>query len=244
MSPPAAPPEAPAYRLTVEQVRLETASARTLRLGLPPGATLRFQPGQFMLVSSLEEPARKLAFSLASSPLEAGWVEVTVGSGGGTGRPLLEAREGDVLEARGPYGRFTLDERAPESVFLFGGTGAAPLRSMLRYALDKSLPMRLNALGSFRTPADVLYRSEWAEFASRGARVHLSVTRLEAGADAAWTGGRGRLTPATVASIVPGWRGAVHYLCGPERMVADLTEGLAAMGVPREAIRCERRGEY
>ncbi len=141
-----------------------------------------------------------------------------------------QAEVGDVLEVRGPIGRwFTWDVRTP-ALCLVGGTGVVPAVSMLRTArrLHRSELLRIVAVA--RSPAMLPYADELA----RGGAT-LAFTR-EATAD------RPAGAP-TAAELTPLLEGVeLAYVCGSARFASYAESLLLDCGVEAGAIRVERFG--
>ncbi len=160
---------------TVKEARPETATARTLTLGVPgwPGHI----PGQHVAVKLTAEDgySAQRDYSIASAP-EPGRLEITVQRlEDGEVSPYLAgiAEPGDQFELRGPIGGWFTWHPAGERPLLLiaGGSGVVPLMSMIRAHSPAASaagggdngkpPVRL--IYSARTPADVIYASELSE---------------------------------------------------------------------------------
>jgi ferredoxin-NADP reductase len=141
-----------------------------------------------------------------------------------------EAEVGDVLEVRGPIGRwFTWDVRTP-ALCLVGGTGVVPAVSMLRTArrLHRSDLLRIVAVG--RSPAVLPYADELAR---GGATLAFTRERTEARPAGA----------ATAAELTPMLEGVeLAYVCGSARFASYAESLLLDCGVEAGAIRVERFG--
>src|SRR5579885_1687203 len=98
---------------------------------------IAFCPGQFVNVTANVTPNTRVrrAYSIASSPLESEFrLTVKRMENGSLSTYLCDkAAVGDVVDVRGPYGIFTLEEKAAQSIFIAGGSGIVPFRSMWRY---------------------------------------------------------------------------------------------------------------
>ena len=113
---------------------------RTLHLRLPPDTHFRFTPGQFvscLLPVGGSDIVR--AYTIASHPEDVPAIEIVwnlVPNGQGS-HYLFGLGIGDTLRFTGPWGTFTLDQApAADCVFIADGTAIAPIRPMLRRALD------------------------------------------------------------------------------------------------------------
>jgi CDP-4-dehydro-6-deoxyglucose reductase len=138
---------------TVGDVEIKTLPCRIARmtplapdvmqvwLRLPAVETLRFQPGQYLDV--LLEGGRRRSFSIASPPHDSELIELHVRRvpGGGFTDRLFgtgDLNAGALLRIEGPVGQFTYRPGTSPMIMIAGGTGFAPLKSMLRHALEQS----------------------------------------------------------------------------------------------------------
>jgi ferredoxin-NADP reductase len=182
-------------------------------------------------------------YSVASAPEDTAkghfvefLIKVTASDRWGEDFPPL--RRGMRLVVKGPFGRFTFPERPPERHFLFigGGTGIAPLRSMIRHARAAGHGGRISLLYSAKTPNDFAYRGELRAMARRG-EIELMLTATR-GPDESWRGQRGRITT-TQLEILLDDPETLSFVCGPAAMVDDVPRMLRQLGVDRSRIRIE-----
>lgn len=229
-----------AWDAVVDGIVEECRGVRTFRLSVPDA--LSFRPGQSVSLAFPDEPSVKRWYSIASSPLERGFIEVTASLVARVTERLFALKGGETLQVSGPHGAWVYEDSARAAVLASGGTGLAPFRSMLRYALGKGLPVRLALAHSARTPEDLAYARELEDFARRGVSLHLTMTR-PAESSRRWEGPVGRLDAARLVELAGGSEEARYYLCGPSPMVADLEAGLLAAGVGAGRISRERWGK-
>lgn len=225
--------------MLVESVRLETPSVKTLRLRLPEGVPFSFLPGQWIQLHFPGESHDKRAYSIASSPLDRGAIEITFANAGKFTARLFETKPGDRFVVEGPYGRWTYAGDAAHAVVVTAGTGIAPVRSMARLVIDKPLDKLLSIFYSSKTEQDIVYRSEIEEWSRHpNIRVHATLTR------GSWTGPTGRLNLKTIAQAIGDLREPVYYLCGPNSLVEAIFRALLDAQIPRERIHREKWGEF
>ncbi|MFH1725567.1 MAG: FAD-binding oxidoreductase [Elusimicrobiota bacterium] len=234
------------FDATVSQIIQEGRDSKTFRLELPEGASFDFRPGQFVRVAFPEEPEARRPYAIGSSPLEKGFVEITLerlGLGSPT-RDIFDLRGGETLRVHGPYGDWQYRDEDRHAVLISSDTGITPLRSMIRYVLDKGLPNRVALFYAARTPSRIIFRRELEDFARNGIQVHVTIT--EPGgmlADELWDGPTGPITVPAIRMSVPGFREATYYLSGSGRDIEKLRDRLAKAGVARERILYENHGE-
>jgi ferredoxin-NADP reductase len=140
------------------------------------------------------------------------------------------AEVGDVLELRGPIGRWFRWDTYTPAVCLVGGTGVVPAVAMLRAArhLGRSDLLRVMAVG--RSPEELPYAEELARAGAATAFTRHATSDRPAG-------------PPTEAEITPLLAGAdVAYVCGSARFAEFAEDLLVESGMSPEAIRVERFG--
>jgi NAD(P)H-flavin reductase len=225
--------------LRVTSIRRATPSTRVVRLALD-GARFSYKPGQAAFIGV--DQRELTPYSIASAPEESkqhGWLEFLLKiESSGWGSHLTGLRRGGHLTIQGPVGSFVFPTRPRERQFLFvaGGTGIAPLRSMVRHAFACRQPGRLHLLYSARTPSDFAYLSELKRYAREG-RLDLSLTATRE-VPARWRGERGRITSDRLAALVETPL-TLCFVCGPAAMVDDVPRMLLELGIDRKRIRIE-----
>jgi ferredoxin-NADP reductase len=186
-------------------------------------------------------------YSIASAPedtSENGWVEFLIKIDAherwGEGFPPLA--RGQELALRGPFGSFTFPDRPDERhcLFIAGGTGIAPMRSMIRHARARQIGGSYRLLYSARTPEDFAYLGELRGMARRG-ELQLSLTATR-GCGENWRGGRGRIASSQLAALID-TPATLCFVCGPAAMVNEVPEMLSKLGIERSRIRAEESEE-
>jgi glycine betaine catabolism B len=224
------------HRTHVVEVVRRGGHAVSARFERPAGFS--YLAGQWAFVT-IEQGGEALTrhLTLSSSPTEP-FLEMTKGM---TGHPFAEAfaalAPGDEVVIRGPRGRFTLQDGDEDVVFISGGIGVTPLRSMARYVTDTNLLVRILLLYSARTEEDVLFREEFEEMQRKSPRLGVRVTLTRPGPG--YSGPTGRIDRAFVEQAVPDVRGRGFYVSGPGAMVDEMAALLGEMGVPDGQVRRE-----
>jgi ferredoxin-NADP reductase len=224
----------------------ETPTVKSLVLDVPgwPG----HRPGQHVDVRLTAEDGYQAqrSYSIASEPENARLMLTVELIEEGEVSPYLtsDIRPGDKFELRGPIGGYfvwTVSIGGP--LFLVaGGSGIAPLMSMLRYraAAKSTTPALL--LYSSRTFEDIIYRQELDQMAARndGLTVVYTLTRQQ---PPGWTGGSRRIDRGMLASVGPSVMSNPRiFICGPTNLVETAAQSLLELGYERNLIKTERFG--
>jgi ferredoxin-NADP reductase len=234
------------WQLTsVVATRWETPRVVTLELNSE--AWEGHLPGQHIDVRLTAEDGYQAqrSYSVSSAPA-AGSLELTVENiPDGEVSPYLseELRPADLLELRGPIGGYFTwtDADGGPLLLIAGGSGIAPLMSILRYreATGSGVPATL--LYSSRSWEDIIYREELERLAADPSlRVIHTLTRSH---PADWAGYTRRIDGAMLDEVVGAPRPGSHaYVCGPTRLVEQVANDLVPRGYPPARVKTERFG--
>lgn len=229
------------FVLRVSSVRKATPSSSIVCLDLE-GASFPYRAGQ---VASLAPEGSEswIPYSIASAPEETKTDSrlqflIKLDNSGRWGDHFPALRHGAHVSVRGPAGSFVFPEAPIEQRFLFiaGGTGIAPLRSMIRHAVLSGRHGHISLLYSARTPHDFAYLPELRQMARRG-ELHLTTTATRE-IHASWRGARGRIAAEQLVPLVERAE-TLCFVCGPAAMVSDVPPMLQALGIERTRIRLE-----
>jgi NAD(P)H-flavin reductase len=222
------------HSAAVRSNRRATPTTRLLVVE-PDVRRLEFAAGQWANVGLTREAAKP--YSIASAPKQNS-LEFLIREDG-SGLELSAARRGTPLYLEGPHGAFTLTPEvwsASDVLFVAGGTGISPIRSMLLETLHHARRPTPTLVYSARDEREFAFLPELRGLAREGlVRLLLSATR---NAPARWKGLSGRLTSAILQSVVLTTQ-PVTFICGPEGFVKDVSGALQALGVER--IRTEEQ---
>jgi NAD(P)H-flavin reductase len=226
--------------LPIREVVPATPRARIMRIDLR-GAPFSYLPGQALLVAS-HGRGRRHPYSIACAPEDAArdqCLELLVGvAEDGSAGAHLTLEPGELVDIEGPLGRFTFPQNPEELRFLFiaGGTGIAPLRSMMRHALN-ARHQQIGLLYSARTPSEFAYEVELRTLARDG-RIELRQTITREVGENGWTGTRGRISRLELEPLVHD-PVTLCFVCGPPALVDEMPKLLESLGIPRRRIRVE-----
>lgn len=177
-----------------EIIRTEqlTKMEKLFEIKLLTGQDLGHQPGQFVEVSLFgigEAP-----ISISSSPTKKGSFELAVRAVGNVTNALHRLEKGAIIGIRGPFGKgFPIEEmKGKDILFVAGGIGLVPLRSLINYVLDKRSDFgRVLILFGAKTPAEQLFLNELALWRRRP---DLEYWETVDRADEKWKGNVGVIT--------------------------------------------------
>lgn len=219
----------------IEKITQETSDIKTFRVVSPEGgAPLDFIPGQCAMISV--PPVGEALFSITSSPTERNYLEFSIKKTGSVTNFLHEINEGFQIGLRGPYGNgFPLEMlKGKDLLFIGGGIGLAPLRSLINYCLaNRDDYGKIDIVYGARTPEDLIQKEEifekWPK--APGTEVYLTV-------DVEWEGWDGRVgfVPQCVEEICFSPENRIAITCGPPIMIKFVLQGLERLGFTPEQI--------
>ncbi len=205
--------------------------------------SIPFSPGQYAELSVAGiEGARSYSF--------AAWEK-----GGTTHRPsfhirkvpggkftewlFAESRARTAVRVRGPMGRFGLRQSESPLLLVGGGSGLAPLKCILEYALAAGCSRPATLLFGARIQADLFCVERIDEIAKhwRGKFTFIPILSLEPEASG-WQGARGLVTEAI--ATLPSLQASQAYLCGPPAMVDAAEIALMHGGMSEASIFADR----
>jgi len=192
-----------------------------------------YAPGQFMMVSVPHCGEAPISFS--SSPSRPGTFKLSIRKAGKLTDAIHELEPGAVVGLRGPYGRpFPMELfKKKDLLFVAGGIGLAPLRSVINFCLDRgpSYGRKIILYGS-RSPADIAFKDDFKTWARRE-----DVTCLLTVDEAApgWDGPVGLVTD-LLDTIELDVTTSYALVCGPPLMIRFTLAALSGMGFADDTI--------
>ena len=186
-------------------------------------------------------------FSIASSPTEQDHILISTRIRDTPYKQKLASlKEGAKILVWGPEGEFVLhDDYSKPAVFLSGGIGVTPFRSMIKYATDKQLPIKITMFDSNRNQQNILYKEEFDRWAdqNKNFKVIYAVTEEEQEAtNSNWSGERGRIGKSMLERHLSKDEigNAIFYICGPPGMLKAMQELLQKeIQIPKDRFKVE-----
>jgi ferredoxin-NADP reductase len=225
----------------VRSVRRATPTTRIVRVDLG-AARFPFDAGQAATIGLADRPER-VPYSIACAPEDTratGALEflIRVESSGRWGHLFDRLARGMQVGVRGPFGSFVFPAgaRATRLLFIAGGTGISPVRSMIRQLRLTGRQADIQLLYSARSASELAYLAELRGMARRGElRLRPHVTRE---APPRWRGERGRISLPQLTPLVTD-PSMLCFVCGPAAMVHEVPIMLRELGVEGRRILLE-----
>ncbi|MCC5812092.1 MAG: 2Fe-2S iron-sulfur cluster binding domain-containing protein [Ectothiorhodospiraceae bacterium] len=200
-------------------------------LELPDGETAEFRAGQYLDVI-LPDGSRR-SFSMASAPGR-GFLDLHVRNVPGglfTGQVFGQTAVGDAWELELPLGGFYLREDSDRPLLMVaGGTGLAPIKSLLESAMEQRCSRAVHLYWGVRSSRDLYLDEQVARWGERlSAYSYVPVLSEPGGED--WKGRTGFVHQAVVEDL-PDLSAFDAYLCGPPPMIDAAKRAFAAVGMP------------
>ena len=211
-------------------------------LKLPAAEEFSFRAGQY--IDILLASGQRRSFSIASPPHDARPLELhvrQVAGGAFSERVFHEKVQGSLLQIEGPLGQFyyrdgAADETAPPMLLVGGGTGLAPLFSILRHLIDAKIDRDMHLYWGVRAQRDLYAQARIDELLQLAAR--LTYVPVLSEPDPDWRGRRG-LVHAAVAEDA-GLFGDLNrlevYAAGPPAMIRALRDTCTLCGVQQQRV--------
>lgn len=187
-------------------------------------------------------------FTLSSSPTEGNPIRNTtrIRQESGFKKTLDELEMGALIEGEGPNGTFILDEAEPgPHVFLAGGIGITPFRSMIKYAADKNLKTQIHLVYSNSIPEEITFRVELEALAKSwpNLKLDMTITKPEESKEP-WKGLTGRIDENLIQKLVPDFKDKIFWVCGPPAMVEGIEQALGKLNLSSGKVRSEKFTGY
>ena len=170
---------------------------------------------------------------------------------------LSTLEKGTKVKVRGPEGQFVLhQDYTNPAVFLSGGIGVTPFRSMIKYATDMQLPIKIIMFDSNRNRNNILFKKEFDEWANMNKNLKIIYTISEKDQNDEqsslstandWKGEYGRINKAMILKYVNinVLNDSIFYICGPPNMLKAMQILLQEdLEIPKERIKVEEFTGY
>ncbi len=197
--------------------------------------TINYLPGQYMEWTlghkNPDSRGSRRYFTLASSPTEE---NLRIGvkfypNSSSWKRSLMEMKEGDQIVAGYLSGEFNLPKESNRKlVFIAGGIGITPFRSIVKYLLDTGNRRDIALLYSVKTKSEIVYRDVFDSAKNVGVKTFYVATDEV-----------GYINAAMIANDIPDYKDRFFYISGPHSMVSAFENTLKEMNIPSGQIKID-----
>ncbi len=224
------------YQANICKIIHENEQIATFRLELiNKSIPFTFLPGQFLMLSVPH--CGEAAISISSSPTALPLIDLSIRKAGKLTNAIHTMKAGNQLGIRGPFGKpFPTETFANRDLlFVAGGIGLAPLKSVIDYSLfhssvEKDAVQSMTLLYGSRSPSDIAFQNTINNWQKQGVDCRLTVDETETD----WQGNVGLVT-----DLLPHYKltdNTTALVCGPPVMIKFVIAQLSAMGCSDEAI--------
>lgn len=196
---------------------------------------LSWLPGQYMHYiiphDSPDDRGDERWFTISSAPHEGEiWITTRVFGDKSSSfkRALAYLQPGQTVEADGIEGDFVVDDPSSKHIFVAGGIGITPFRSMLNQLDFDSAPINVELLYANRDEADIPFKEELETLAAKHDQFHIT-----------YFIGDHQIDETALRDVAERTAGGIFYLSGPEPMVAALKTKVEQIGIPAERIKID-----
>ncbi len=197
---------------------------------------LNFKAGQYLEWTfghkNTDTRGNRRYFTIASSPTEN---EIRIGikfskkRGSSFKREISDMKIGDKIVASQLAGDFTMPKDTGKFVFIAGGVGITPFRSMIKYLIDTNQKMDIVLMYSDKKTNDFVYKDV---FKKAVGELGLKAIYFE-------TEKEGRMTADVIKKRIPDYKERIFFLSGPHGMVSNFEKSLAEMKLPKKQIKVD-----
>jgi CDP-4-dehydro-6-deoxyglucose reductase len=221
----------------IERMQRLAPEIMSVFLRLPSNEEFHFVAGQYLDVMLPQN--RRRSFSIASCPGRDALIELhirRVASGEFTQQLFDGMKEKTLLRIEGPLGQFWFRRESPRPALLIGGgTGYAPLRSMLRDLLQVGDRRPLHLYWGAQTRQDLYEDEQVRALCAQYPNLRYTPVLSDSQAQDRWTGRLG-LVHATVLEDHPQLEQLDVYASGPPAMVETVRQEFTARGLPQQQL--------
>ena len=230
------------YKTRVESIKDLTHDIKEVRFRLLSPETIEYKAGQFVQILT---PEYKLsdeqvfrAYSMSSVPSDQNVIELEirlVPEGICTTWVHQFLKEGDEVTINGPYGDFHLRDTERDIICIAGGSGNAPIKSILLDMAEKGNNRKASYFYGARSRRDLVLPDEMAAIMKDLPNYKYIPVLSEPDENDDWDGETGWVTDAVARYLETG-DNVEAYLCGSPGMIDACIKVLTGKGVPEELI--------
>jgi len=208
-----------------------THDIHMIKLKLQEPADIPYGSGQFFEfnIPGLEDTR---AYSVANKYQDGSLVEFhikRVPNGQGSNY-MCDLKAGDTVTGSGPYGSMQLRDRNKDLIFVAGGSGMAPIKSLVEEVFSDTFEKEAWFFYGARSKKDLYLAEEWMTLAEKYPNFHFIPALSQPDADDGWEGATGFIAD-VISSTLENMANMDAYLCGPPIMIETACDALSKGGV-------------
>lgn len=241
--------------LVVSEVIEDTQSTKTLRFKSENGFLPPFQAGQYInLFVNIDGTETARPYAISSAPQERGFYDLTIKrvANGFVSHYLLDdVKVGDKFQSTGPMGTFYHNPlfHGDDLVFLAGGSGIAPARSMIlnmieNTLIDRKAAQKIHLIYASSYEADVIYKNELKKLEEQ--HDFLTISWLISRPTKTYSGRTGHVSAELITELLGDdldtLQSKMFYICGPTSFHDFCAEQLKQLKVKARRVRIECNG--
>lgn len=215
----------------VESLEKPADDVAVLRLKLPASETFRFRAGQY--IDILLADGKRRSFSIANAPHDSGFIELHIRhieGGAFTPKIFAATKVRDIFRFEGPLGSFCVDQTSTHPlIFLAGGTGFAPVKSIIEHLQAKGDTRPMWLYWGARQRAGLYMHETVQQWCTQWPNLHYVPVLSDADGNDGWNGRRGLVHQAVLEDI-PDLSGYDVYACGAPAMIQTARTDFTQIG--------------
>lgn len=234
---------------TIKLVKKEDIAEGTMAFHFEKPEGFEFKAGQFgdfTLINPPEtdEEGNTRGFSLAHAPYEKGLMIASRMRDTAFKRTLKNLPLGTEIKLDAPYGSFILHKTVTTpAVFLTGGIGITPVRSIIAQATQDKLQQKIILFYSNKTPQDTAFLSDLESFVKENPHFTF-IPVMTRTTPEKWKGESGHINKEMLSKYIPDLSSPIYYISGPASMVATMRQILTDSELNEDNIRTEEFSGY
>ncbi len=230
------------FSSTISEIIDLTHDIKGITFKLDDGEKIDFQAGQY--VQLITEPYARMkqrvsrAYSISSKPEINDSIQLIirlVPEGICTTWVHKYLKLGDKVNFTGPYGDFEIRDTDADIFFVAGGSGLAPIKSMLEHLQLAGTDRKMTFFFGAKTPQDLYLAEEMQAYEKVFADFHYVPVLSQTIPEDNWQGKTGRVMP-YFEEVLRDPKKTEAYLCGSPGMIESVTQALIELGVPKDKI--------
>ncbi|MCD4818173.1 MAG: 2Fe-2S iron-sulfur cluster binding domain-containing protein [Candidatus Cloacimonetes bacterium] len=230
------------FKGKVEKIVDLTYDIKELTIKLIEPNDVSFKAGQYVQLEAPKYEKSKQpisrAYSISCTPEMKGYIQLIirrVPEGICTTYVFDYLKENDVINLTGPFGDFLIQETDADMIFIAGGSGKAPIKSMVEFLTAKNCERRMVYMFGARTQKDLYFTEMFENFENKLANFKYVPVLSQPEKDSDWQGRTGYI-PKYFDEFIINPKNTEAYLCGSPGMLSAVVKVLKQKGVPEDKI--------